>query len=150
MKQEIPNPFSDDNCFFCGANNDQGLKLTFYWDEERKEVSTEYLPEHRFTGQGNILHGAIQMGLIDEIMGWTNFVCTGKMGVTTDLNVKFLSPLYISGNLVRVTCRVIEQEGSRVSMEAILTNRDGVMCTTATGTWRVVSPDKYKALIHGK
>ncbi|OPX92716.1 MAG: hypothetical protein A4E58_03251 [Syntrophorhabdus sp. PtaB.Bin006] len=90
------------------------------------------------------------MGLIDEIMGWTNFVCTGKMGVTTDLNVKFLSPLYISGNLVRVTCRVIEQEGPRVSMEAILTNRDGVMCTTATGTWRVVSPDKYKALIHGK
>jgi len=69
MKQEIPNPFSDDNCFFCGTNNDQGLKLTFYWDEVQEEVSTEYLPEHRFTGQGNILHGAVQIDLIDEIMG---------------------------------------------------------------------------------
>jgi len=36
---------------------------------EKKEASTEYLPAKHFTGQGNILHGAIQMGLLDEIMG---------------------------------------------------------------------------------
>ncbi len=150
MEKEIPNPFWDDNCFFCGSNNQEGLKLKFYWDEERQEAFTEYTPERRFTGQGNILHGAIQMGLLDEIMGWVHFVLTGKMGVTTDLNVKFLGPLYIAGNLVRTTCRVVKHEGSTVSMEAALTNKDGVTCTTGTGTWRTISSERYGLLIHGK
>jgi len=150
MKQEIPNPFPDDNCYFCGSDNHQGLKLKFYWDEERKEVSTEYLPEERFTGQGNILHGSIQMGLLDEIMGWASFVCTRKMGVTMDVSVKFLSPAYIPSNLIRVACRVVEHDESKVSMEATLTNKDGIVCATATGSYRVVSSERYRTLIQGK
>jgi acyl-coenzyme A thioesterase PaaI-like protein len=82
MKKEIPNPYPEQTCFFCGEKNPIGLHLTFYLDEENGEVNTEYVPSKHFMGLGNILHGGIQSGLFDEIMGWTTHTLTGQNGVT--------------------------------------------------------------------
>ena len=150
MKKEIQNPFFDSNCFFCGKDNKKGLKLKFYWDEARKEAYTDYLPAQHFSGQGNILHGAIQMGLLDEIMGWTSFSYTQEMGVTYDMSIKFLSPVYIIGEKINVTCRVISKEGPIINMQATLSNNEGVVCTTATGAYHILPADKYKVLVQGK
>jgi len=150
MKKEIQNPFSDNNCFFCGSENQFGLKLKFFWDEEKKETYTEYLPDQHFIGQGNILHGAIQMGLLDEIMGWNSYVFTQEMAVTSVLNIKFLHPTYICGEKINITCRVTSREGSKINMKATLSNIEGVVCTIATGTYHILAPNKYKDLIHGK
>jgi acyl-coenzyme A thioesterase PaaI-like protein len=150
MKKEIQNPFSGNNCFFCGSDNNEGLKLKFYWDEEKKETYTEYLPAQHFAGQGNILHGAIQMGLLDEIMGWTSYAFTQEMAVTSDLNIKFLRPTYIRGEKINVTCQVTSKEGPRVNMQATLSNNEGDVCTIAIGTFHILSPNKYKDLIQGK
>jgi acyl-coenzyme A thioesterase PaaI-like protein len=150
MKKEIQNPFSDKNCFLCGSDNDLGLKLKFFWDEEKKETYTEYLPDQHFVGQGNILHGAIQMGLLDEIMGWTSYAFTQEMAVTSDQNVKFIHPTYIRGEKMNVRCRVTSKEGSKVKMQATLSNNEGAVCTIATGTYHILPPDKYKDLIRGK
>lgn len=150
MIAAIHSPYRENNCFFCGKNNPQGLKLDFYWDDERKEAFTDYLPERCFIGLGDILHGGIQMGLLDELMGWTSFAVGGKMAVTSDFNVKFLSPVYVQGNPIRLTCSVISQEGFRMNMEAKLTNSDGFLCTTATGTFRLLPEHKFKSLIRAK
>jgi uncharacterized protein (TIGR00369 family) len=149
MKKEIPNPYSDDDCFFCGYKNPDGLKLKFYLDDDAEEVSTEYLPTSPFVGQGNILHGGIQIGLLDEIMGWTSYVSTREMAVTSDLQVKFLKPVYL-GKKVRVTCRVTSREGPKVYMYARLVNLDGTVCSEATGTYQVLSKGKYERLIRGQ
>ena len=150
MKKEIPYPYPDNNCFFCGDENPKGLKLKFYWDKEEKETYTEYLPTQHFVGQGNILHGAIQMGLLDEIMGWTVYAFTQEMAVTSDLNIKFLRPTYIRGEKINLSCRVTSQEGPKVNMQATLSNNDGDVCTTATGTFHILPLDKYNDLIQGK
>jgi acyl-coenzyme A thioesterase PaaI-like protein len=150
MKKEIPNPFANNDCFFCGRDNQLGLKLKFYWDEEGKETSTEYMPQRHFSGQGSILHGAIQMGLLDEIMGWTSFLHTQEKAVTSNLKVKFLKPVYINGKTLKVTCRLTAKEGPKVHMEATLANSEGIPCTTATGTYHVLPAVKYEALIHGE
>lgn len=150
MKKEIPNPFADNDCFFCGSENLSGLKLKFYWDEESGETSTEYVPPRHFSGQGSILHGAIQMGLLDEIMGWTSFFHTREKSVTSDLKVKFLSPTYINGNALKVICHLISREGPKVYLEATIINSAYVRCTTATGIYHVLPPEKYEALIHEK
>lgn len=149
MKEEIQNPFPDNNCFFCGSENTEGLQLKFYWDKERKETYTEYLPAQHFVGQGNILHGAIQMGLLDEIMGWTSYAFTQEMAVTSELNVKFLSPAYILGEKINVTCRVMSKEGAKVNMQATLSSSEGIICTTATGAYHILTPNKYKTLVQG-
>lgn len=150
MKEEIPNPFANKDCFFCGQDNELGLKLKFYWDEERRETSTEYVPPRHFSGQGNILHGAIQMGLLDEIMGWTSFLYTQQNAVTSNLNVKFLKPVYINGKALKVTCLLTAMERPKVHLEATLANSGGVPCTTATGIYHLLPPEKFEALIRGK
>lgn len=147
MKKEIQNPYPDNNCFFCGSGNNEGLKLKFYWDKEKEEASTEYLPVQYFAGQGDILHGAIQMGLLDEIMGWTSYVFTQEMAVTSTLNIDFLHPLYIDGNKLNVTCRVTSKEGPKIHMQAILTNSKGTVCSKAAGTYHLLPSDKYQNLI---
>ena len=150
MKEEIQNPFPDHNCFFCGSENNEGLKLKFYWDKRRKETYTEYLPAQHFVGQGNILHGAIQMGLLDEIMGWTSYAFTQEMAVTSGLNIKFLQPTYIRGEKITGTCRITSKEEPKVNMQATLSNNDGDVCTTATGTYHILPPNIYKDLVQGK
>ncbi len=146
MKEKIPNPFSDNNCFFCGCNNSEGLQLTFYWDKIEKKAYAEYLPAKHFAGQGNILHGGIQMGLLDEIMGWTSYAFTQQMAVTSNLNIDFLRPVYICGETLSITCHVTSQIGAKVNMEATLSH-NGDICTTATGTFHILSASKYKNLI---
>ena len=150
MKEEIQNPYPNNNCFFCGSENKKGLNLKFYWDKEKKETSTEYLPAQYFVGQGDILHGAIQMGLLDEIMGWTCYICTKEMAVTTALDINFVRPTYICGAKITVTCQVISMEGAKVNMIATLSNNDGKKCTTATGTYHILPSNKYDDLIHSK
>ncbi len=150
MKKEIQNPYVDNNCFFCGSDNKAGLKLKFYRDDEKKELSTEYLPAPHFVGLGNILHGAIQMGIIDEIMGWTSYIFTKEFGVTSSIALKFLKPVYINGKIISATCRVVSKEGSKVSLQATLWNKENEACTTATGIYHILPEDKFTDLIHFK
>ncbi len=149
MKKKIQNPYPDNNCFFCGSENHNGLKLTFYWEEEKKEMTAEYLPAKHFVGQGNILHGGIQMGLLDEIMGWTSYVFSQEMAVTSNLDIKFIRPVYICDKKVHLICRVISKEGAKITMQATLANNDGDACTTATGMFYALSSEKYKDIIQG-
>jgi uncharacterized protein (TIGR00369 family) len=147
MKREIENPYQGGECFFCGRDNELGLQLAFWLDDELGEVSTEYVPERRFVGQGDILHGAMQMGLLDELMGWTTVVTTGRMAVTTDMSVRFLRPVYVCGEAVAARCRAVERRGRVLDLEAELTDADGVVCTTATSTYRLLSPESFARLV---
>ena len=150
MKKELKNPYPDNNCFFCGSENTEGLKLKFHWDKTQNEAYTEYLPAQHFVGQGNILHGAIQMGLLDEIMGWTSYAFTREMAVTSGLTIKFLQPVYIYEGIINVACRVTSKEGRKINMQATLSSDKSVVYTIATGTYHILSPNKYKNLIKGK
>lgn len=149
MKKEIGNPYPDKNCFFCGEDNKKGLNLKFFWDENNQEVSADYLPHKCFVGQGKILHGGIQMGILDEIMGWTSFVATKSMAVTSGLEIKFLKPVYVIGAKVQIKCRVLSKDRKEIKMIAELVNNKNAVCTTATGTYHVLGREKFAAIIHG-
>ncbi len=147
MKKEIPNPYPEQQCFFCGQHNDAGLKLRFYIDEETSEVSTEYLASAPFIGLGKILHGGIQSGLFDEIMGWTAHHLSGRMGVTTELDIRFLKPAYL-GQTLHVSCRISERTGPRVRLEASITTSEGQICSTAAGVYHLLPDERFDAIIH--
>ena len=149
MKREIANPYPDNNCFFCGKDNEKGLHLKFYWDEETQETSTDYFPHQCFIGQGKILHGGIQMGMLDEIMGWTCYVVTKSMAVTSGLEIRFLRPVYVVGERVKVKCRVVSKDGTKVTMIAELEDCESLTCTTATGTYHLLGQKKFEAILHG-
>ena len=149
MREEIQNPYPDKACFLCGSENAQGLHLKVYWDRDTQEASTEYVPAPHFAGQGNILHGAIQTGLLDEIMGWTCYAVAQHLAVTSELTIKFMHPVYISGESVHVSCRVSAQDAPKVHLHATLSNAEGRVCTIATGAFHLLPPERYRKLIHG-
>ena len=148
MKKAIPNQYSGQECIFCGEKNPVGLKLKFYLEEETGEVSTEYLPAKPFVGLGNILHGGIQAGLFDEIMGWTAHHLTGEMGVTFELKVNFIKPVYL-GKKIFVSCRMTSRQDQKVILDAKIATADDAVCSKATGTYYLLPKDRFQKIIAG-
>jgi acyl-coenzyme A thioesterase PaaI-like protein len=144
----IENPYeSDGTCFFCGSRNPVGLKLAFYETEsEPKELVCKWVPSVVYKGFGRVLHGGIQSGLFDEIMGWTALHITHKVGVTASLNVEFLEPLYIEQE-IEVRCRVGSLNGSRLNLVAEIKNAAGAVCSRANGTYVLMEHDRFNVLV---
>jgi uncharacterized protein (TIGR00369 family) len=146
MKQ-IPAPVGTGECFFCGPSNPSGLKLAFFAAEsEPTEVVCRWKPPSAYTGLGRILHGGIQSGLFDEIMGWTAMHVTKQVGVTASLRVKFLKPLYVEQE-IEVRCRVKSKDGAKINLEAEIKDASGTVCTSGTGTYRLMELARFKQLV---
>ncbi len=142
----LPNPYTDGKCFFCGLANPIGLKLQFHETEnEPNELVCRWTPSTHYIGFGRILHGGIQSGLFDEIMGWATLHFKKQVGVTSKLNVEFVKPLYVDQE-IEVRCRIASTEGPRVNLCAEITNSDGHACSKATGTYILMDRTKFKLI----
>lgn len=142
----LPNPYRDGECFFCGRLNPVGLKLNFYiTDTKPAELVSTWFPPPLYRGFGKILHGGIQSGLFDEIMGWTTLHFTSQVGVTSNLNVEFHKPLYVEQK-IEVRCRIASQEGQRINLTSEIRNSDGQICSKATGTYILMDPEKFRQI----
>ena len=152
MKSEIKNPFESGTCFFCGPNNPSGLQLVFHRDGQGG-VYTDYTPDPRYCGQGDIFHGGMQMGLLDEAMWWAGYEATGVMeAVTARADFRFLRPVYI-GAPVRVVCAMIKREGREdrtIRLKGAILNRDGKPCTTVLGEYRIITREQYEAILSAR
>ena len=147
MTLEIPNPFEDGTCFFCGPVNQSGLKLKFFRETDSDEVFAAYTTEARFCGQGNVFHGGIQMGLLDEAMWWAGYAGTGIMeAVTVNATFRFLRPVYINDQ-IRITCRMKSHEGANITLAGRILNSAGKVCTTVSGTYRILNREQYDRLV---
>lgn len=143
---EIVNPFPDGTCFFCGPNNPSGLKLTFHRDGQGG-VYTDYTPEAVYCGQGDIFHGGLQMGLLDEAMWWAGYEATGVMeAVTASASFRFLRPVHI-GSPVRVVCALASRDGAALMLKGRILGPDGKPCTTVRGEYRIISRERYEAIL---
>lgn len=145
--KEIANPYPGQDCFFCGRENEIGLKLKFFMtDTVPPELVTRLTPAKNLKGLGRILHGGFQSGLFDEIMGWTTHCLTRSMGVTSNLEVKFLRPAYVDQE-IEVRCGIESIDGSSVNLSARITDASGRVCSTATGTYVTMPTDKFSAIV---
>ncbi len=143
MSDYIENPYEDGHCFFCGPENDFGLKLRFRHDREAGEVICEYTPEQRFQGQTNVLHGGMQMALLDEAMWWAGYAQTGvKEAVTVNASFRLLRPVLI-GEPHTIACKVKSFEGNSIRLTGAIINKDGKKCTAVKGEYRVITDQQY-------
>ena len=119
MIREIENSFIDfpgNNCFACHPNNQHGLRLKFFANDETGEVFTKIKPEIHFNGFPGILHGGIQCALIDEVAYWAMFDRIKKIGLTAKIDIQYLKPVPM-GKELEVTARVKEIKGRRVTVD---------------------------------
>jgi len=111
-------------CFGCSPFNDIGLRLEFW--EDGDDVVTFWEPEKRLMGWHNILHGGIQSTLMDEIAGWVVYIKCMTAGVTTEMTVKYKSPVLIGNGLITVRGRLKEKNSRFAIIETQLISQDQV------------------------
>lgn len=112
--RKIKNPFAgkadrhEYNCFGCSPNNEIGLQLEF-WDND-DELIAKWIPRKSMEGWAGVLHGGIQASLMDEMAAWVVFTKLKTSGVTSALNVEYISPLFIKNGELTVRGKLISTE----------------------------------------
>lgn len=100
------------NCFACGKNNPNGLRLSFEVDKEKQTVKTTFVASPVFQGWDGIVHGGILSTLLDEAMA-TLVYELGLHAITATMEIKFkkpapiLEPLLVHGEVTEVSRRLI-------------------------------------------
>jgi acyl-coenzyme A thioesterase PaaI-like protein len=145
--REIVSPYDYSECFFCGGANPIGLKLKFYVSaSDPKEVICRWKPPALYLGLGRVLHGGIQSGIFDEIMGWTAMHLTEKVGVTSWLKVQFLKPLFVQQD-IEARCSVSAVEGASIILAAEIRDESNMVCTETTGSYILMERDRFERLV---
>ena len=103
-----PNP--ENLCFGCGGANDEGMKLTFVQDNEKRRIIGRFVLGERYQGGGGMAHGGIIATLLDEAMGK---VCRFRevRAVTAQLNVQYLKPVSVHDEIIVEGWEESEQKG---------------------------------------
>ena len=119
------------NCFVCGENNPEGLRLTFEINGEKQTLETTFIASPAFQGYDGIVHGGILSTLLDEAMAKLSYEL-GYNTVTAALEIKFkqpapiLKPLKVYGEITEVKRRIVKAK-ARVAAE------DGTILATGSG-----------------
>jgi acyl-coenzyme A thioesterase PaaI-like protein len=119
-------------CWGCGKNNEHGLQLKSYWDDE-ETVATWEPKEHHLAFPG-ILNGGIIATLIDcHGTGTANAVAHKNAGddehhmyVTSGISIKYLRPTPLN-RPVEIRGRVIANDGRKITVACELLS-DGEKC----------------------
>jgi uncharacterized protein (TIGR00369 family) len=141
--RKIRNPFKGlegYNCFGCSPDNSSGLQLSF--TEEGDELVSVWTPKTYFQGYQNILHGGIQATLMDEIASWVVYVKLDTSGFTSNMNVRYLKPVYASDTKLTLRASVKELRRNLADIEVSLFDSNQILCAKAMITYFTFSKEK--------
>ncbi len=135
---------SSRTCFLCGKQNNFGLKIEWFNNQEKNQVEAEItIPEH-FNGYPGVAHGGIIAAILDETAGravmlngnFEELFVTLKLEVTYRKITPTNTPLSVTG-------WVIKGSGKRMKVAAELKLPDGTV--TAECEALVTRPPKEVA-----
>lgn len=126
-------------CFGCGQDNPIGLKLRFMWDGETAKA--EFVPGEVFQGWPGLIHGAIVITLLDEVMSYACYYAgfstvTGKVSARLKKPVPIGERLTLIGHITRKTRKLLETSG-------IVLFSNGDVAAEGTATMYIVNRNHY-------
>ena len=138
---EILNPYNqgENMCFGCSQNNPLGLKLKFAESDEYLLAS--WSPGEYYQGYPNVLHGGIISALLDELAAWCVSVKAGTAGVTTEMNIRYLAPVYINKGDVSLKARITEQTERNAKVHCQLFDSQSKICSEAMAVFFLYPPE---------
>src|SRR4030065_855841 len=123
------------NCFVCGENNPNGLRLSFEIDKEKQTLKTTFIASPTFQGWDGIIHGGIISTLLDEAMAKLIYEL-GYQAVTASLEIKFkkpapiLEPLHVYGEITEESKRLIRAKAHEAK-------KDGTVRASGRSVFRI-------------
>jgi uncharacterized protein (TIGR00369 family) len=138
-------PLRDNHhCFGCSPINSSGLRMTFYTDGEAL-YSWLKVPAH-LSGWKDLVHGGVIATILDEIMGWSAIYLLKTLTLTKSISIDFLKPVYV-GRELQAEGRLLTVKSDREAvMEGFLLDKEGNLCSKATGTFALFPPDVAERL----
>jgi uncharacterized protein (TIGR00369 family) len=131
------------NCFGCGNNNPDGMRLKFTYDEDRHLFVCRFRLGKRYTGPPGHAHGGIIATILDEAMGKVNKL-RHVIALTSQITVDYLKPVPLNKAL-RVESREVRVRGRRhINMAEILNSQDQVLARSR-GLFIAIDPQKIFA-----
>lgn len=77
-----------EGCLFCGPEHPEGLHLQMYYRDGT--VVADLSVRNFFQGYGNLVHGGIIAGLLDEVMWWAVTLQTRQLSMTRKAETEYL------------------------------------------------------------
>ena len=122
------------DCFVCGLENDFGLKLSFYKEEDGSVVVNYTVPAH-YQGYPGVVHGGIVTTMMDEILGRVfmmddpnRFMFTAKLTSRYRHPVPTEQPLKMVGRITRDRGRIAEAKAELFGPGGeLLAEAEGIM-----------------------
>ncbi len=129
-----PNPAN--HCFGCGGANEDGMKLAFVQDNEKRRIIGRFVLGERYQGGGGMGHGGIIATLLDEAMGK---VCRFRevRAVTAELSVEYLKPVRVQDEIV-VEGWETEQKGRNLFHVGEIRNAAGDVLARGKGRFVII------------
>src|SRR5579862_7428113 len=132
-------------CFVCGRDNPDGMRLKFAYDEERNCFVCRFRLGKRYSGPPGHCHGGIIATILDEAMGKVNKL-REVIALTSEMTVKYLRPVPLHQTL-RVESREVSVRGRRhVNMGEIL-NRKGEVLARGRAVFIVIDPKRFAKFV---
>src|SRR5580698_5232560 len=134
------------NCFVCGMNNPEGMRLKFILDETSQTFICRFRLGKRYTGPPGHCHGGIIACILDDAMGKVNKLHQ-VIALTREMTVEYLKPVPLHKPL-RVEGREIKVEGrTHINAAEILNEKDEVLARSR-GTFIAIDPAKMFVALH--
>jgi uncharacterized protein (TIGR00369 family) len=151
MPRKSPGPGHDtryvqmqkNNCFVCGMNNPDGMRLKFILDEERQTFVCRFRLSKRYTGPPGHCHGGIIASILDDAMGKVNKL-RHVVALTKEMTVQYLKPVPLHKAL-RVEGRELQVEGRQHINTAEIVNEKGEVLARSKGIFIAIDPEKMFA-----
>ena len=136
------------NCFACGQNNREGMRLKFTLDEKRQMSLCRFHLGKRYTGPPGHCHGGIIATILDDAMGKVNKL-RHVVALTREMTVEYLKPVPLHKPL-RVEGREVKVRGKTHVNVAEITNEKGEVLARSKGIFIAIDPEKMFAKFVGR
>src|ERR1700756_1196970 len=128
------------NCFVCGPDNKEGMRLKFILDELRQTFICRFRLSKRYTGPPGHAHGGIIASILDDAMGKVNKL-HHVVALTKEMTVEYLKPVPLHKPL-RVEGREVSVHGRQHINAAEILNADNEVLARGRGTFIAIDPEK--------
>ena len=131
------------NCFACGQNNPDGMRLKFTLDEARQSFVCKFRLSKRYTGPPGYCHGGIIATILDDAMGKVNKL-RHVIALTKEIPVEYLKPVPLHKPL-HVEGREVSVSGRIHINTAEIRNENNEVLARSKGTFIAIDPEKMFA-----